>query len=101
MRPQSSCMLLLVAHASALVLPHAAAHGPHYALRHTQLVMQEPPLRFEICQNKYCRKKGSKATLALFEEICAGRDDVIVEAADMSHTEHGAIKCMRHNSMDC
>ena len=28
-------------------------------------------------------------TLALFEELAAGRDDVIVEKADMSHTEHG------------
>ena len=28
-------------------------------------------------------------TLALLEELAAGRDDVIVEKADMSHTEHG------------
>ena len=34
------------------------------------------------------RKKGSKATLALFEEMAEGRDDVVVIAADMSHTEH-------------
>ena len=47
------------------------------------------PLRFEVCQNKYCRKKGSAKTLDLFHELAAGRDDVLVEAADMSHTEHG------------
>ena len=27
--------------------------------------------------------------LALFEELAEGREDVLVSAADMSHTEHG------------
>ena len=40
-----------------------------------------------------CRKKGSVKTLALLEELAAGRDDVIVEKADMSHTEHGCFEC--------
>ena len=44
---------------------------------------------FEVCQNKYCKKKGAAKTLALFEELAEGRDDVLVEKADMSHTEHG------------
>ena len=47
------------------------------------------PLRFEVCQNKYCKKKGSAATLQLMQEMAEGREDIIVEAADMSHTEHG------------
>lgn len=47
------------------------------------------PLRFEVCQNKYCRKRGSAKTLAMMKEMAAGRTDVLVEAADMGHTEHG------------
>ena len=40
-------------------------------------------------RSKYCTKKGSKRTLALFEELSAGLDGVAVMKADMSHTEHG------------
>ena len=45
--------------------------------------------RFEVCRGKYCSKKGSKKTLALLEELATGVDGVLVEKADMSHTEHG------------
>uniref|UniRef100_A0A6S9TBU6 Uncharacterized protein n=1 Tax=Chrysotila carterae TaxID=13221 RepID=A0A6S9TBU6_CHRCT len=45
--------------------------------------------RFEVCQGKHCRKRGSKNTLALFEELAADSPGIIVQAADMSHTEHG------------
>lgn len=45
--------------------------------------------RFEVCQGKYCSKKGAKKTLALLEELATGIDGVLVEKADMSHTEHG------------
>ena len=38
---------------------------------------------------KYCSKKGAKKTLALLEELATGVDGVLVEKADMSHTEHG------------
>merc|ERR1712147_70657 len=44
---------------------------------------------FEVCQGKYCRKKGSKHTLELFEELGAALPNVRVQVADMSHTEHG------------
>ena len=46
-------------------------------------------VRFEVCQNKYCKKKGSAQTLKLMQEAAEGRTDILVEAADMSHTEHG------------
>ena len=39
--------------------------------------------------NKYCKKRGSAATLELLQQLADGRDDVLVEVADMSHTEHG------------
>ena len=45
--------------------------------------------RYEVCLGKHCRRKGSKATLAHFEALAEGREDVVVSAADMSHTEHG------------
>ena len=51
--------------------------------------MSASPLRFEVCQNKYCKKKGSAETLKIMQEMAEGRTDVMVEAADMSHTEHG------------
>ena len=51
--------------------------------------MSDEPVRFEVCLNKYCRKKGSAKTLELLEALAEGRTDVIVEKADMSHTEHG------------
>ena len=57
--------------------------------RSRPIVLSEAPLRFEVCQNKYCKKKGSAKTLELFQTLAEGRTDVIVEAADMSHTEHG------------
>lgn len=51
--------------------------------------------RVEVCQNKYCRKKGAAKTLALLQELADGRDDVQVVVADMSHTEHGCFdECM-------
>ena len=52
-------------------------------------MMADEPLRFEVCQNKYCKKKGSAKTLELMLAAAEGRSDIIVEAADMSHTEHG------------
>ena len=48
-------------------------------------------LRFEVCQNKYCKKKGSAETLKLMQEAAEGRTDILVEAADMAHTEHGCL----------
>ena len=45
--------------------------------------------RIEVCVKKHCSKRGSKRTLATLEDLAAGRDDVMVSAADMSHTEHG------------
>lgn len=51
--------------------------------------------RVEVCQNKYCRKKGAKKTLEALQELAAGREDVEVVVADMSHTEHGCFdECM-------
>ena len=47
------------------------------------------PVRVEVCMNKYCKKHGSAATLELLQQLADGRDDVLVEVADMSHTEHG------------
>ena len=81
------CLLASVWHAHALLpglRPHTRAAAPLSAI-----VMAE---RFEVCLGKHCRKRGSKATLARFEELAAGRDGVIVEAADMSHTEHGCFE---------
>ena len=65
------------------------------APRSRPIAAEEPPLRIEVCMNKYCRKKGSKSTLELLEGLAADRDDVLVSAADMSHTEHGCFdECM-------
>ena len=84
-------LLLLVAQATAHVLRLAPAAAP---LRCAAPRCAEP-LRFEVCQNKYCRKKGSVKTLALFEELAGDREDVLVSAADMSHTEHNCFdECM-------
>ena len=79
-------LLLLCAPAAAYVVVGGTNVG--VGGRRATVVASEPT-RFEVCQNKYCRKKGSKATLALFEELAEGREDVLVSAADMSHTEHG------------
>ena len=46
-------------------------------------------VRVEVCQNKYCKKKGAAATLKLLQELVGDRDDVQVVVADMTHTEHG------------
>eukprot|EP00965_Chrysotila_dentata_P219864 6191400-Pleurochrysis_carterae.AAC.5 len=35
--------------------------------------------RFEVCQGKHCRKRGSKNTLALFEELAADSPGIIVQ----------------------
>ena len=51
--------------------------------------MTEEPALIEVCCGKYCSKKGSKKTLELLEGLAAGRSDVCVIKADMSHTEHG------------
>ena len=53
------------------------------------LTCSYPTPEQEVCCGKYCSKKGSKKTLALLEELATGVDGVIVEKADMSHTEHG------------
>ncbi|KAL1519980.1 hypothetical protein AB1Y20_023464 [Prymnesium parvum] len=45
------------------------------------------PPSFEVCLNKYCRKRGARRTLQLFEEMAG--EGVVVQAADMSHAEHG------------
>ena len=65
---------------------------PHMQAAGRAAVTMAEPVRVEVCQNKYCRKKGSAKTLALMEEAAAGRDDVIVCKADMSHTEHGCFE---------
>ena len=54
------------------------------ALRVTDVVMQT---RVEVCRNKYCGKRGSKATLELCQELAG--EGLLVSEVDMSHTEHG------------
>eukprot|EP00631_Chrysoreinhardia_giraudii_P007701 CAMPEP_0197413728 /NCGR_PEP_ID=MMETSP1170-20131217/563_1 /TAXON_ID=54406 /ORGANISM="Sarcinochrysis sp, Strain CCMP770" /LENGTH=138 /DNA_ID=CAMNT_0042940357 /DNA_START=14 /DNA_END=430 /DNA_ORIENTATION=+ len=43
--------------------------------------------RVEVCQNKHCRKRGAAKTLKLFQALAG--EATVVQAADMSHTEHG------------
>jgi len=83
------CCLLLLAHpASSLDATARWCGWSSAAPRTTPLVAHAN--RFEICQGKYCSKKGAKRTLALFEELGEQLgEEVIIEKADMSHTEHG------------
>ena len=73
----------------AALYPSAARPQP--AARAGRLCAAEAaaPVRVEVCMNKYCKKRGSAATLELLQQLADGRDDVLVEVADMSHTEHG------------
>ena len=76
-----------------LLLCSAAAFSAGVACRRggaarAPIAMQEER-RFEVCQGRYCSKKGSKRTLALFEELGADVPGVLVEVADMGHTDHG------------
>lgn len=66
---------------------HAGAAIAMPACRGAPIAMQER--RFEVCQGRYCTKKGAKRTLALFEELAAGAPGALVEIADMGHTDHG------------
>ena len=76
-----------------VALPALLLRPPAVAPRSQAVVMADN--RLEVCQNKYCRKKGSVKTLELLKALADGRDDVIVSAADMSHTEHGCFdECM-------
>merc|ERR1719198_2306963 len=76
-----------------LLLVLQPIHAYHATLAATQSLRSRPLVLqerlFEVCQGRYCSKKGSKKTLSLMEELADGLPDVIVEAADMSHTEHG------------
>lgn len=76
-----------------LLLCCAAAFSAGVAYRRggaarAPIAMQEER-RFEVCQGRYCSKKGAKRTLALFEELGADVPGVLVEVADMGHTDHG------------
>ena len=76
-----------------LLLCSAAAFSAGVACRRggaarAPIAMQEER-RFEVCQGRYCSKKGAKRTLALFEELGADVPGVLVEVADMGHTDHG------------
>tara|TARA_B100000795_G_C22440129_1_gene301519 strand:- start:149 stop:502 length:354 start_codon:yes stop_codon:yes gene_type:complete len=77
--------LLLMCSAAAFSAGVACRHG---AAPRAPIAMQEER-RFEVCQGRYCTKKGAKRTLALFEELAAGAPGVLVETADMGHTDHG------------
>lgn len=79
-------MSVLVAVALSALSLHVASVAAPRALG---VRMEAAPVRFEVCQSRHCKRKGSAATLALMQEAAAGRADVLVEAADMSHTEHG------------
>ena len=48
-------------------------------VRHSVATMEVQ--RFEVCQKKHCKKRGSVKTLALFKELAEGLPDVIVEVA--------------------
>ena len=92
LRPTERVMSLLQLLQLLLVFS-AAAFSPGVACRHgaaprVPIAMQEER-RFEVCQGRYCTKKGAKRTLALFEELAAGAPGVLVETADMGHTDHG------------
>ena len=85
-----SAVSLSMAPSAAALLPlHDALHPvrDYRAAPRAPIVMELK--RFEVCQGRYCSKKGAKKTLALFQELSAGLDDVLVEVADMSHTDHG------------
>ena len=85
-----SAVSLSMAPSAAALLPlHDALHPvrDYRAAPRAPVVMELK--RFEVCQGRYCSKKGAKKTLALFQELSAGLDDVLVEVADMSHTDHG------------
>ena len=76
-----------------LLLCSAAAFSAGVACRRggaarAPIAMQEER-RFEVCQGRYCSKKGAKRTLALFEKLGADVPGVLVEVADMGHTDHG------------
>ena len=77
--------LLLMCSAAAFSAGVTCRHG---VAARAPIAMQEER-RFEVCQGRYCTKKGAKRTLALFEELAAGAPGVLVEAADMGHTDHG------------
>ena len=89
----SACGLAVAMYSVFCLLASAYVLQPPFPQKSNPLRCAAPiaaePLRFEVCQNKYCKKKGAVKTLALFEELAEGRDDVLVEKADMSHTEHG------------
>ena len=77
--------LVLMCSAAAFSAGVTCRHG---VAARAPIAMQEER-RFEVCQGRYCTKKGAKRTLALFEELAAGAPGVLVEAADMGHTDHG------------
>ena len=84
--------MLLRAVVELLLLCSAAAFSTGAAHRRSvparaPIAMQEQ--RFEVCQGRYCSKKGAKRTLKLFEELKAGAPSALVEVADMGHTDHG------------
>lgn len=79
---------LLTAAALTMIVSPPSYFASPPSLRAGQIVAAAP-LRFEVCQNKFCRKKGSATTLKLLQEAAESRADVLVEAADMSHTDHG------------
>ena len=82
-------LLCAVGSAAAYTVPQC------FISRCTVRMSEDQPLRFEVCQNKYCQKKGAVKTLELFHTLAEGRTDVLVEKADMSHTEHGCFdECM-------
>ena len=78
-------------HSCLLMLSMVMQPGSRPAIRPfvSGSVFEMSGVRVEVCQNKYCKKKGAAATLKLLQELAADRDDVQVVVADMTHTEHG------------
>lgn len=73
---------------SLAMLSLALQPGSRPAIR-PSFAFEMSGVRVEVCQNKYCKKKGAAATLKLLQELVGDRNDVQVVVADMTHTEHG------------